>query len=120
MDFIIIKHYMCELDSDFREINIDKIKTKLNKMKKYAKESGKKLIYLTMTSVYDGFPADSDPYAEVEYTGDLREDEKNQYVHFLKQLSLDEDYWGKNPRPLRCILQAVRFTKISGEVLPIR
>ncbi len=36
MDYIIVKHYIAELDQDYREINMDKLRALLNKMKLYA------------------------------------------------------------------------------------
>ena len=89
------------------------------KMKSYADLSGKNLIYTTMKNPsLEGLPVNSDAYAEVEYTGELTEQEKKQYVTFLRNLSMDEEYIMRDDRiKLYCALKAIRFKKINDEIL---
>ena len=65
MDLIVIKHYIADLDIDYREINMSKIADLIGKMKKYAKESGKELFYAAMSENLNGFPAKSVSTASV-------------------------------------------------------
>lgn len=120
MDYVIIKHYIADLDSDYREINMDRIQRLLDKMKHYAKASGKQLLYAVMSECLDGFPVVQDTFADIEYTGELTDEEKNTYVQFLKRLSYNEEYSERPNRiKLHCMLKLIRFRKITDEMLPI-
>ena len=45
MNCVIIKHYMCDIDGDYREVEMDNLNTILGKMRAYAERCGKKLAY---------------------------------------------------------------------------
>lgn len=120
MDYVIIKHYIADLDQDYREINMDKIGALLDKMKLYAKTNGKELIYAVMSESCYGFPVVQDTFVDIEYTGELTDEEKKNYVQFLKRLSYNEEYSSKTDRmKLYCMLKLIRFRKITDEILPI-
>lgn len=120
MDYIIVKHYIANLDSDYREINMDKLGALLNEMKLYAKSSGKQLLYAVMSESCDGFPVVQDTFADIEYTGELSDEEKDNYVDFLKRLSYNEEYSSRSDRmKLHCMLKLIRFRKITDEIFPI-
>lgn len=120
MDYIIVKHYVAELDSDYREINMDKLGALINDMKRYAMSNGKQLLYAVMSEACDGFPAVQDTFADIEYTGELNDEEKENYVRFLKRLSYNEEYSERNDRmKLHCMLKLVRFRKITDEIFPV-
>lgn len=120
MDYIIVKHYIADLDMDYREINMDKINALLTKMKRYAKQLGKQLLYAVMSESCDGFPVPQDTFADIEYTGEISAEEKNNYIHFLKRLSYNEEYNAKTDRmKLHCMLKLIRFRKITDEIFPI-
>ena len=120
MDYIIIKHYIADLDTDYREINMDKLGALLNKMKLYAKLNGKQLLYAVMSESCEGFPVAQDTFADIEYTGELSDEEKENYVKFLKRLSYNEEYSSRNDRmKLHCMLKLIRFRKITEEIFPI-
>ena len=91
MDYIIIKHYIAHLDPDYREINMSKLEALLCKMKLYAKESGKQLLYAVMSENNYGFPVRQDTFADIEYTGEISDEEKQRYTQFLKSLSYNEE-----------------------------
>lgn len=121
MDVIMIKHYMSELDDDYHDINIDKLWQLVEKMSAYAKENGRELIYTTMTNdCQRGLPVNTDVFAEISYTGELSETEKNSYVNFLKRLSYNETYSENRATKPRCMLKLVRFSKINDEILIIK
>ena len=119
MNIIVIKHYMCDIDDDYREINMSEFPRVLKQMKAYARSCEKDLIYVTVKNPStDGLPVDSDAYAEVEYTGDLCDSERKQYVSFLNRLSMNEEYTERSDRKRRhCVLKAIRFKKIDGDIL---
>ena len=120
MDYIIIKHYIADLDPDYREINMSKLEDLLCKMKLYAKESGKQLLYAVMSENDYGFPVRQDTFADIEYTGEISDEEKQRYTQFLKSLSYNEEYSARNDRmKLHCMLKLIRFRKITDELLPI-
>ena len=120
MDHIIVKHYIADLDQDYRELNMDKLGTLLNEMKLYAKSCGKQLLYAVMSESCDGFPVVQDTFADIEYTGELSDEEKGNYVKFLKRLSYNEEYSSRNNRmKLHCMLKLIRFRKITDEIFPI-
>ena len=120
MSFIVIKHYIGGIDSLYTDVNESEIRNLIKEMKAYASLHARKLIYVTLANpLGEGLPVDSDTYAEVEYTEELTQSEKNEYINFLKKLSLSEDFEGINPAPLHCTLEAVRFIKISEEIFAI-
>ena len=120
MDYIIVKHYIADLDLDYREIYMDKLGALLNKMKLYAKSNGKQLFYAVMSESCDGFPVVQDTFADIEYTGKLSDEEKDNYIKFLKRLSYNEEYNSGNDRmKLHCMLKLIRFRKITDEIFPI-
>lgn len=120
MDFIIIKHYIADLDEDYREINMSKINSLLDKMKDYAKSTGKELLYAVMSENCYGFPVNQDTFADIEYTGELTDEEKKKYAQFLKGLSYNEEYNSTSNRMrLYCMLRLIRFRKITDEILVI-
>ena len=120
MDYIIIKHYIADLDIEYREINMDKIGIMLGKMKRYAKATGRQLLYAVMSESCDGFPVKQDTFADIEYTGELTDEEKNNYIQFLKRLSYNEEYSTRTGRmKLYCMLKMVRFRKTTDEIVPI-
>lgn len=120
MSFIVIKHYIGGIDSLYTDVNERKIRKLIKEMKAYASLHARKLIYVTLANpVEEGLPLESDTYAEVEYTEELTQSEKNEYINFLKKLSLSEGFEGRNPAPLHCTLEAVRFIKISEEISAI-
>lgn len=112
---------MCDIDDCYRDINEIKMQYMLKEMKSYAQFYGRKLIYITMKNPnLEGLPIDSDTYAEVEYTGELTEHEKKEYVMFLKNLSMDEEYSTRDDRVrLYCTLKAIRFKEINDEILVV-
>ena len=120
MDYIIVKHYIADLDEDYREINMDKIQSLLGKMKEYAKSTGKELLYAAMSEYCLGFPVTPDTFADVEYTGELTNEEKKSYVKFLKLLSYNEEYSARSDRfRLYSMLRLIRFRKITDEILTL-
>jgi len=119
LEHIIIKHYMCSLDGDYRDINIGKLQHLSKKMKRYAENCGKNLIYITTANPeLEGLPIDSDSFAEIEYTNELTEIEKKQYTSFLMKMSMNEEYSSRyNREKLHCTLKAIRFKRIADEIL---
>ena len=120
MDYIIVKHYIADLDEDYREINMSKINSLLDKMKDYAKSTGKELLYAVMSEYCLGFPVKPDNFADVEYTGVLTVDEKKSYAKFLKLMSYNEEYNARSDRMRRYpMLKLIRFRKITDEILTL-
>ena len=120
MNCVIIKHYMCDIDGDYREVEMDNLNTILGKMRAYAKRCDKKLVYIILSNSPYGLLVDSDSYAEIEYTGELSAAEKSSYTDYLKALSMDEEYSARPDRvELHCTLGSIRFTKIPDEIIEV-
>ena len=119
MGYIIIKLYTNEIQDDFHDINIDKLNLLVQEMQDYAKGNGKKLYLVSITSdPRSGIPVDCSPFAEVEYTDNITQEEKTKYVEYLKKLSMDAEIIGEYLEEYNT-LKMVKFKKIEDEIFEI-
>ena len=117
MKTVIIKLYATNTDCLFHDIRTDAIKDNLPQVRALAAEEGTTLYfhYLSSAVFYYG-----NSTAEVLYTENLTEKEKEAYINFLKKCTVSPSYdesdpeggWYETPT-----LSLVRFTKITAEEL---
>lgn len=68
--------------------------------------------------ISEGFPASSDCFAEVEYTGELQNEEKKYYLETLNELATDAEISG-GEMDIFNTLRFVRFRKITDEIITL-
>ncbi|MBR2339233.1 MAG: hypothetical protein IKA74_00180 [Clostridia bacterium] len=119
MEYVIIKLYVNQLQDDFHDINIDIASSTVKKLKRYAKSKNRKLFFVPIVNdtVY-GFPCDCTPFAEIEYTGSLSEEEKKTYVEYAKRFSANTAFDSKFFNRFVTI-SMIRFKKIEDEIFEI-
>ncbi len=123
MDYLIIKLYLNEIDPDWHDINMDTYNSELGELDDYAKSMGKKLFF---ASLHNGGGVDEHsrfrPFAEVEYTGILSEDEKKRYIEYLKKLSIDAQVNHRGNEIIMkefCALSLIRFKRIEDDIYAV-
>ena len=120
MDYIVIKLHFNDKNADIHDIYINESNKLFERMRLYAKEHGRSLYFSSVTSGAEcGVPVEIIPFAEVEYTGTLTEEEKRQYIDWLKFFSIDGEYVAEG-----CIeefppLKMVRFRKVDDEFIEL-
>ena len=119
-EHVIIKLFLSGLDEDYREIHLDDYDTILNEMRGYVHGCGRVLTFSAITGDFvEAFPVTQDCFAEVEYTGDLTEGERKEYINYLKRLSMNEKMIIGKFSDEYCLLKLVKFRKISDEIIAI-
>ena len=119
MDYCIIKLYLNEKQDNFHDIQVCDNEKTIEEMKIFAFKNGKYLIFESMTNVqYIGLPIENTPYAEIEYTGEINDEEKKYYIESLKKLSTDAALEEDSLAPFST-LEYVRFKKIDDEIYEI-
>lgn len=119
MDYIIIKLYLNELNGDFHDVNAADFELAVKELRDVAAKSGRKLYFVT--SANDGcvgLPVSCTPFAEIEYTGSIEADEKEQYIELLKRLSMDAETKGEYLESFKT-LTMVKFKKTYDEIIEI-
>lgn len=90
MKYVIIKFYGNEIDGDWHDIHLEngEYEEDMVKIHSYAEQNDSRLfVALVTNNGLEGPPVNSDVFAEVEYTEELSEEEKNEYVKFLRKFS---------------------------------
>ena len=119
MGYIIIRHYINEIDGDFHDLNASNFEKTVQKMKQYAAKNNKKLFFVSLANNQCiGLPLNCTPFAEVEYTESMTQEEKNKYVEWLKELSMDAEINGEYLEDFST-LTMVKFKKIDDEIVEI-
>ena len=119
MGYVIIKLYANEMQGDFHDLSIEGFEKLFQEMQDYAKGNGKKLYFASMTTDQTiGIPLACTPFAEVEYTTPLTEEEKKQYVEYLKKLCMNAEIEKKYLIDFPT-LTMVKFKKIDDEIIEI-
>ena len=119
MEYIIIKLYTNEMQGDYHDINIDNLNLILQKMQDYAEKKGKKLYFASMTTDQTiGVPVNCSPFAEIEYTESITQEEKNKYVEYLKKISMNAEINGEFLEEFNT-LKMFKFKKIEDEIVEI-
>ena len=100
-DIVLIKLYRNEFsDNDYHDWMIDRYPLFAEELKKHLQERGKSFYLMCLSSdTLNGAPCNGNPFAEIEYTGSLTQEEKQNCLETLKKLSSDlEWYQTKNGR----------------------
>lgn len=119
MGHIIIKLYTNDMQGDFHDINIATFEKTVQKMKQYATKNNKKLFFVSLANDQTiGVPVSCTPFAEIEYTESITQEEKNKYVEWLKELSMDAEINGEYLEDFST-LTMVKFKKIEDEIVEI-
>ena len=119
MGYVIIKLYVNSLQGDYHDINQKNLEALVEEMQLYARKNDKRLFFASFTSdSEEGIPVDCTPFAEVEYTDSITAEEKNQYVEYLKKLSINAEIRGKYLEEFNT-LTMVKFRKIQDEIIEI-
>lgn len=116
MGTIIIKLYTNSKLAEYSDLCITRFETLLKEMKEFAKKNGSVIYFSVLTS--EGFPASSDCFAEVEYTGELQNEEKKYYLEVLNELATDAEISG-GEMGIFNTLRFVRFNQITDEIITL-
>ncbi|MBQ8433387.1 MAG: hypothetical protein IJX23_01085 [Clostridia bacterium] len=124
MDYVIIKLYTNQIRSaDLHDLSIEKLQKVVDSMKDFSLQHGKKLYLAPITCASEaGHPVDCTPFAEIEYTTALTDEEKLRYIEFCKELCIDGHMiYKKDDCYLEqfCTLTMVKFKKIDDEIREI-
>ncbi len=114
MNKIFIKLYIPQSRGDYHDLCIDEHEKTIKKMKKFAQSKGQYLFFVAIST--DTFPVQTDVIAEVEYTEELDDECRATYIKYLKLLSRDADFNGKELDVYDTLL-AIKFTKVNCEVV---
>lgn len=116
MKYVIIKFYGNEIDGDYHDIHYAEYEKDMDEIHKYAKRNNSRLFVACITNNgIDGPAISGDVFAEVEYTESLSEEEKCEYVQFLRKLSRT----AKVKRKYLCdyeTLKMVNFKQIDSDI----
>ena len=119
MGYIIIKLYLNEMQNDFHDISISNFEAIAKEMKNYALKNNKKLFFVALANDQTiGVPLSCSPFAEIEYTESITQEEKNKYIDCLKKLSMNAEINGNYLEEFNT-LAMVKFKKIEDEIVEI-
>lgn len=116
MDIIIIKLYRNEDTTDMRDLKLDEFTEKINTLKKYGESINKKILF-TVLSASEIAECNFSCFAEVEYSGEITQSEKDYIDEFLCDFSVmgEYDYSGKYLQMNHFqTLEAVIFKKLQN------
>ena len=116
MSTIIIKLYTQAKFDEYRDLYINEFEALVEEMKKYAAQRQSTLYFAAMSNEQCGFPVENDCFAEIEYTGEMQEDDKQYYVASLRKLATDGVVEREGMSSFET-LKFVKFRKISGEII---
>ena len=118
MKYVIIKFYGNEIDADWHDIHLEngEYEEDMIEIHNYAEKNGSQLFVTLVTNDGQNGPAVcGDVFAEVEYTEELSEEEKNEYIKFLRKFSKTAEI----KRKAFCdyeTLTMVSFKKIDADI----
>ena len=119
MNYLVVKLYINDIQGDYHDIMVNKWESLMNEMIDYANANGKKMYFASLTTdQFIGLPIDCTPFAEIEYTGNINDDEKKQYIEYVRKFSMSAQIKGKNLEEVNT-LKMVKFRKIDDEIYEI-
>ena len=116
MNTIIIKLYTQVKLGEFSDVYMDEFESLANEMKRYAKQRNGNLYFAAISRDTYEFPVDNDCFAEVEYTDELQNEDKQYYISSLRRLATDGSIDGNEMISFET-LKFVKFRKISDEII---
>ena len=117
MNYVTMKLYINEIDGDWHDINEEEYEKSTAQIHEFAKQHNSRLFFTVVSN--DGLIGpgiDCDVFAQIEYTEELSEEEKNEYVAFLKEISKSAEVRGKYLTPYET-LTMVSFRRVVSEVM---
>lgn len=116
MKYVIIKFYGNEVDSDFHDLNISEYEKDMIEIHNYAERNDSRLFVTCITNnSLDGPAISGDTFAEIEYTNFLSEEEKGEYINFLKKVSKTAEIKRKRLCEYQT-LKMVNFKHIDSDI----
>ena len=116
MKYVIIKFYGNEIDGDYHDIHYDEYEKDMVEIHKYAEQNDSRLFVFCVTNNGTDGPAISgDIFAEVEYTENLSEEEKSEYIKFLTKFSKTAELKRKRLCEYKT-LKMVSFKHINADI----
>lgn len=116
MGTIIVKIFTQAKLGEYHDLCINEFESLINEMKQYAKQRKSILYFSAMSNDPCGFPANSDCFAEIEYTGELQDADKQYYIATLRKLATDGSI-EKDGMSVFETLKFVKFRHISDEII---
>ena len=114
MEYIVIKLYLNEMQGDCYDIHSEDFEKNYKNLQGYAESINRRLYLAPMTASLIGI----DPFAEVEYTKDLSQEEKQNIVGYIKIFFTDGKVKGRELEEFNT-LKMVKFEKIEDGVFEI-
>ena len=116
MKYVIIKFYGNEVDPDFHDLYFSEYENDMIEIHKYAERNGSQLFVTCITNNgLDGPAISGDVFAEVEYTEALTEEEKCEYVNFIRKFSKTAEIKRKQLCEYET-LKMVSFKRIDSDI----
>ena len=116
MKYVIIKFYGNEIDGDFHDAYYSEYEKDMVEIHDFAKQNNSMLFVSCITNNgTDGPAVSGDVFAEVEYTEELSEEEKCEYIKFLKKYSKTAEIKKKQLCDYPT-LQMVNFKRIDSDI----
>lgn len=119
MEYIVIKLYLNGIQGDCHDMRTSDFEESFKKLQSYSESINRRLYFAPLTNDQEnGLPIDCTPFAEVEYTGVLSNEEKETLVEYMKSFSINAEI--KLPYLEEfSALRMVKFKKIEDEIFEI-
>ena len=114
-NLIIIKIYLNESASDaYHDLSIEEKENAIKSIKIALPSKDVRIV------AFDNYGYDIEPFAEVEYTGNLSEKEKNACIQAVKDLSADGEFISngkENELVEKTTVDLIKFHRIDDEII---